>query len=157
MMNAGQFPCPKCAGVFQVDATSVSGQVRCPHCQEVVQVPTASSTNPPPPVSRQSKQPSPPAESPGASDATDMLPQAIDGTTGQQAGPLQARAEAKQSTIGISLEESVRTAGRGKETVELTQRPAEERATRRRRRNFWFWSFCLAIIFATLAVLLRLA
>jgi hypothetical protein len=85
-----------------------------------------------------------------------MLPQAIDGTTGQQAGPLQA-AGGKQSTTGITLEESVRTAGRGKETVELTQRPAEERAGRRRRRNFWFWIFCLAIIFATLTVLLRLA
>jgi hypothetical protein len=83
-----------------------------------------------------------------------MLPKAIDGTMGTAAGELQATGEAT-STTEISLEEPVKTAGRGRLTVELNQRPTEERDRRRRKKNMKFWFFCLAIILATLLLLVK--
>ncbi len=83
-----------------------------------------------------------------------MLPKAIDGTMGETAGPVQLIGEAT-STSGISLEEPVITAGRGRATVELNQRPLEERDRRRRKKNVKFWFFCLVIIFGTLLLLVK--
>ena len=83
-----------------------------------------------------------------------MLPQAIDGTMGTATGELQAIGEAV-STTGISLETPVKTAGRGKATVELNQRPLEERDRRRRKKNLKFWVFCLAIILGVLLLLVK--
>jgi hypothetical protein len=156
-MNAGQYPCPHCEGVFQVDTTTESGQVRCPHCQQVVQLPGAmgSSVSPSP---RSSSPPGPqpvslsdgvatPAESGG------MLPKAIDGTSGKVAGDVQLPPKPVNSS-GVSIKETVKTAGRGRSQVELTQRTPEERTTRRRRRNRRLWIVCLAIILGTLYLLL---
>jgi hypothetical protein len=83
-----------------------------------------------------------------------MLPKAIDGTMGTAAGEVQLIDEAT-STTEISLEEPVKTAGRGRLTVELSQRPTEERDRRRRKKNVKFWFFCLAIILATLLLLVK--
>jgi len=83
-----------------------------------------------------------------------MLPKAIDGTMGATAGEVQVVEEAT-STTGISLEEPVITAGRGRATVELNQRPSEERDRRRRKKNVKFWFFCLAIILGTLLLLVK--
>lgn len=83
-----------------------------------------------------------------------MLPKAIDGTMGATAGEVQVVEEAT-STTGISLEEPVITAGRGSATVELNQRPSEERDRRRRKKNVKFWFFCLAIILGTLLLLVK--
>ena len=83
-----------------------------------------------------------------------MLPKAIDGTMGEMAGQVQLIGEAT-STFGISLEEPVITAGRGSATVELNQRPLEERDRRRRKKNVKFWFFCLVIIFGTLLLLVK--
>ena len=155
-MNAGRFPCPKCGGVFQVDAITASGQVRCPHCRQVVEVPSQAPSSPirspppPPPVAGGSV--SAPVDSAEQSPGTSMLPQAIDGTMGATAGEVKALGEATPTT-GISLEEPVKTAGRGRGTVELNQRSAEERDRRRRKKNLKFWFFCLAIILVTLALL----
>jgi len=155
MMNSGRFPCPKCDGVFQVDAITSSGQVRCPHCQQVVDVPSSAPSSPPPPPPRVTGSSRPERvdsveQSPGAS----MLPKAIDGTMGATAGEVQVVEEAT-STTGISLEEPVITAGRGRATVELNQRPSEERDRRRRKKNVKFWFFCLAIILGTLLLLVK--
>ncbi len=157
MMNSGRFPCPKCDGVFQVDAITSSGQVRCPHCQQVVDVPSpalsSSAPPPPPPPVAGSSRPEPvdsAEQAPGAG----MLPKAIDGTMGEMAGQVQLIGEAT-STFGISLEEPVITAGRGSATVELNQRPSEERDRRRRKKNVKFWFFCLAIILGTLLLLVK--
>jgi len=154
-MNSGRFPCPKCDGVFQVDAITSSGQVRCPHCQQVVDVPSSAPSSPPPPPPRVTGSSRPERvdsveQSPGAS----MLPKAIDGTMGATAGEVQVVEEAT-STTGISLEEPVITAGRGTATVELNQRPSEERDRRRRKKNVKFWFFCLAIILGTLLLLVK--
>ena len=155
MMNSGRFPCPNCGGVFQVDAITSLGQVRCPHCQQIVDVPSSapSSTVPPPlPVAASSR--SGPVDSAKESPGASMLPKAIDGTMGTAAGEVQLIDEAT-STTEISLEEPVKTAGRGRLTVELSQRPTEERDRRRRKKNVKFWFFCLAIILATLLLLVK--
>lgn len=159
MMNTGRFPCPKCAGVFEVDATTSSGKVRCPHCQEVVRVPgspAASPSKPPPPPASasRSRPPVPSGVSPEPPDTGDMLPEAIDGTTGQAAGASQPLAGVRRST-GHSSEQPVITMGLDAETGEWTQRPADGWAVKRRKRNFWLWIGCLALIFCTLALLLH--
>ena len=154
-MNSGRFPCPKCDGVFQVDAITSSGQVRCPHCQQVVDVPSSAPPSPPPPPPPVAGSSRPePVDSAEQSSSTSMLPRAIDGTMGATAGEVQVVEEAT-STTGISLEEPVKTAGRGRTTVELNQRPSEERDRRRRKKNVKFWFFCLAIILGTLLLLVK--
>ena len=153
-MNSGRFPCPKCDGVFQVDATTSSGQVRCPHCQQVVDVPSSAPPSPPPPPPVAGSSRPEPVDSAEQSPVASMLPKAIDGTMGATAGEVQVVEEATSAT-GISLEEPVITAGRGRATVELNQRPSEERDRRRRKKNVKFWFFCLAIILGTLLLLVK--
>jgi hypothetical protein len=156
-MNAGQYPCPHCEGVFQVDTTTESGQVRCPHCQQVVQLPGAmGSSVPPPPISSSPPGPQPISLSDRAAtppESGGMLPKAIDGTSGKVAGDVQSLPKPVKSS-GVSIKETVKTAGRGRSQVELMQRTPEERSARRRRRNRRLWFFCLAIILGTLYLLL---
>jgi len=158
MMNSGRFPCPKCAGLFQVDVATSSGKVRCPHCQEVVRVPgspqASPSPPPPPPASTSRSRPIPSSTPPEPSDSGDILPQAIDGSTGQSAGLPQTRAGVRRSTAhspehpGISM-------GLDAEGGEWMQRPADGWAAKRRRRNVWLWIGGLALIFCALALLLH--
>jgi len=54
----------------------------------------------------------------------------------------------------VSFAAPVKSVGRGKKRVELTQRSQGERVSRKRRRNLVMWFACLLIIFSTMALLL---
>lgn len=154
-MAAGQFHCPRCKGAFQADQQSAAGRVRCPHCEEVVQLPRAEKAPVPPPPPSSSNR-----AQPAGTSSSMHLPPAVDGSTGVDAGTVKqvdfapSEKGAEENAGPLVFEPPVKSVGRGRQKVELTQRSQEERQSRKGRRNLLMWFFCLVIIFATMALLL---
>ena len=153
-MAADQFHCPQCKGAFEAEHKSALGRVRCPHCQEVIQLPDSADHEPP-------AAPSPkPPPAPRRKSTSTSLPPALDGSTGRPATATQpvdfapASEPAEEDGDPVSFAAPVKSVGRGKKRVELTQRSQGERVSRKRRRNLVMWFACLLIIFSTMALLL---